>query len=189
MERSSPSDPRTILGSSLSGAPVRIFLTGLASAILSEKALDPEIKSYSDAIYVNYYLLGVSFMLVSKDGSKALKGFDAYSERLMVDSIDIYNPRSSGTADKSSNSVASTTSRDFMPYPRSSIDIARISSKDGETAAPTIFRITKLSTGKDFVSALGEPDRKGGGAGPANGSIGIWCEWKRDGIMVRSLKV
>jgi len=39
-------------------------------------------------------------------------------------------------------------------------------------------------TGKDFVAALGEPDRKGGGSGPSSGSIGIWVEWTRDGLMV-----
>ena len=40
------------------------------------------------------------------------------------------------------------------------------------------------ATGKDFVKVLGEPDRKGGGAGPSSGSIGIWCEWSKDGLMV-----
>jgi len=39
-------------------------------------------------------------------------------------------------------------------------------------------------SGKDFVEALLEPDRKGGGTGPSSGSIGIWCEWLKDGIMV-----
>ncbi|XP_006454648.1 hypothetical protein AGABI2DRAFT_189890 [Agaricus bisporus var. bisporus H97] len=40
------------------------------------------------------------------------------------------------------------------------------------------------TTGKEFVQALGEPDRKGGGTGPSSGSIDIWCEWTKDGIMV-----
>jgi len=31
---------------------------------------------------------------------------------------------------------------------------------------------------------MGEPERKGGGAGPASGSIGIWCDWPKEGIMI-----
>jgi len=38
--------------------------------------------------------------------------------------------------------------------------------------------------GKEFIALLGEPNRKGGGAGPSSGSIGIWVEWTRDGLMV-----
>ena len=37
---------------------------------------------------------------------------------------------------------------------------------------------------QELVSVLGEPDRKGGGAGPSTGSIGIWCEWSKDGLMI-----
>jgi len=54
---------------------------------------------------------------------------------------------------------------------------------DSSTRPPNV-EIKQQSTGKDFVRCLGEPDRKGGGAGPLSGSIGIWCEWSRDGVMV-----
>jgi len=44
--------------------------------------------------------------------------------------------------------------------------------------------ITPETIGKAFVEALGEPARKGGGSGPSSGSIGIWCEWPKAGLMV-----
>jgi hypothetical protein len=49
---------------------------------------------------------------------------------------------------------------------------------------PKSMSVSTESTGKDFVAALGEPDRKGGGAGPSSGSINIWCEWTKEGVMV-----
>jgi len=48
----------------------------------------------------------------------------------------------------------------------------------------SLFQVHPSTTGKDFVAYFGEPTRKGGGGGPAGGSIGIWCEWTDAGIMV-----
>ena len=62
---------------------------------------------------------------------------------------------------------------------------ADIRDKDGTPITrPSELSVLADTSGKDFVQALGEPDRKGGGAGPSSGSIGIWCEWSKDGVMV-----
>jgi hypothetical protein len=47
---------------------------------------------------------------------------------------------------------------------------------------PKSVSVSAETIGKDFVAELGEPDRKGGGAGPY--SINIWCEWTKEGVMV-----
>lgn len=177
-------DPRSILGFSISDPVVRIFLSGLANKTSSKQSGNPEIKGYSDAVYVNFYPLGISFMLTARDGSKSLREIDAYSDQLVIDSMDIYNTPPDQSSDKTKTTA--TTSQ-YTPYPESTIELPLIASKDDGENPTTTFRITNTTTGKDFVSALGEPERKGGGAGPSNGSIGIWCEWKSQGVMVRSV--
>lgn len=148
----------------------------------------PEVKSYPDAIYFNYFSLGLSLLFKPVDGYKpttGLKREELDDADLVLDEIDIYNvPKSSAntsTSAKPSNKSKPT----YATYPLTSLTLSLASSPSSEsTPRPTHFTITPETTGKDFVQSLGEPDRKGGGAGPSSGSIGIWCEWSKDGLMV-----
>jgi len=150
----------------------------------------PEIKSYSDAVYFNYFSLGLSILFSPDDGYKPKTGLklnDLKTENLSLDGIYIYNvPQKS--ADRAKGTSTRTAELAFSTYPAMpfnlSIDVFK-QDKDGKTIErPSQLQVNTNTSGKDFVRALGEPDRKGGGAGPSSGSIGIWCEWSKDGVMV-----
>ncbi|KAI0721222.1 hypothetical protein C8T65DRAFT_705270 [Cerioporus squamosus] len=164
---------------------VRESERALARRRTSYNATSPEVKSYSDAVYFNYYPLGLSLLFKPVDGYKPKTGLkleELQENKLVLDGIDIYNvpkPKAGANASRATKSPYTT-------YPVSPITFSLVplpADKDGKTRAETIS-ITPETTGKDFVLAMGEPDRKGGGAGPSSGSIGIWCEWSKDGVMV-----
>lgn len=162
----------------------------LSSLVSTTNANVPEIKSYPDAVYFNYFTLGLSLLFSPQNGYKPTTGLkkpDLEEENLVLDSMDVYNgPTNKTPAAKSSSARSSELA--FSTYPVSpfiltlSTDLEH--KDDKQKSRPSYFDITSETTGKDFVQCLGEPDRKGGGAGPSSGSIGIWCEWSNDGIMV-----
>ena len=96
---------------------------------------------------------------------------------LTLDRIDFYNT-------SSSKSNLSSKEQPYSSYPGLPITIPLQERNVGETPRPSEFVLQELSSGKDILATLGEPDRKGGGAGPSHGSIDIWCEWSKDGIMI-----
>jgi len=153
----------------------------------------PEVKSYPDAVYFNYYSLGLSLLFCPKNGYKPTTGMirdDLAQDHLMLDSIDFYNvPKPISSLTGGSTKVPRLAELAFSAYPISPLTLpltVQLQTKEGETAPirPSSFNVLPTTSGKDFVAVLGEPDRKGGGSGPSSGSIGIWCEWFRDGIMV-----
>lgn len=153
-------------------------LTGKAS---KPEAATPEVKSYSDAVYFNYYALGISLLFKPVNGyvpKTGLKLEELQTRSLVLDGVDIYNAPPS----KAGANASRATKSPYTSYPLSptTLSLATIEGKD----RPQSFNVIQQTTGKDFVSTLGEPDRKGGGAGPSSGSIGIWCEWTKDGVMV-----
>ncbi|OBZ78551.1 hypothetical protein A0H81_00976 [Grifola frondosa] len=109
-----------------------------------------------------------------------MKREDLSDGDLVLDGIDIYNvPKSKSMPSSKSKSI-------YSSYPISPIILTLAPSPpdDNGKSRPTSFDVTPETTGKDFVQSMGEPERKGGGAGPSSGSIGIWCEWSKDGVMV-----
>ncbi|KAH9944032.1 uncharacterized protein BXZ73DRAFT_87005 [Epithele typhae] len=85
---------------------------------------------------------------------------DIQSGNLVLDGIDIYNvppPKAGANASRATKSQYTT----YPHFPSRSPSFQS-------------FQITGETTGKNFVSTMGEPDRKGGGAGPSSGSIDIW---------------
>jgi hypothetical protein len=145
-------------------------------------AVTPEIKSYSDAVYFNYYHIGLSIMFVPRSGYKPVnvnKAEDLSSDLLSIDSIDLYHTPSTplSTATKAPSSPYST----FAGLP---IELKLHSPTLMNEIRHTELVVTAKSTGKDIVAILGEPDRKGGGSGPTSGSINIWCEWSKEGFMI-----
>ena len=153
-------------------------------------ASSPDVKSYSDVVYFNFYPLGISLLFVPMNGYKPKAGLrlDGLQQGdLILDSIDIYNvPKTDETDGGESKPLRSEFA--FMTFPVSPITLpitAQLEDSDGKPPVrPPCIDVTSESTGKDLVQALAEPDRKGGGAGPLSGSINIWCEWSKDGLMV-----
>ncbi|KAG2159702.1 uncharacterized protein EDB93DRAFT_8143 [Suillus bovinus] len=177
-------DIQSLLGANPSADSITEFLKDLVQH--SNTSLTaPDVKSYSDAVYFNYYPLGVSFLFSPQNGYKPTGGLkleDLQVDSLVLDSINIYNsPKPKATPAKKTTS-SRTAELAFSTYPMSKWTL---SFPPGASASDeSSIEISLTTNGKDFVSCLGEPDRKGGGAGPSAGSIGIWCEWSKHGIMV-----
>jgi hypothetical protein len=126
----------------------------------SEINVVPEVKEYPDAVYYNYFQLGISILFQPAAGYKPGDDSQPDTSKLSLQSIDVYNDSEVKYATYPSYPLV------FAPSPVKTISI------------------TPQTSGKDFVQALGEPERKGGGNGPMSGSIGIWCEWSKLGLMV-----
>ncbi|KAJ3569419.1 hypothetical protein NP233_g5058 [Leucocoprinus birnbaumii] len=181
---------KDLLGLRPTAPTISQYIVSLAEAAKASESIAPDIKSYSDAVYFNYYSLGTSLVFVPNDGYKPKTGLklgELQQDKLLLDSIDIYNVPKSETKNadktKSSRSVLSFTA--FPTFPISLPITANLKDKDGKPVErPSQLDVTLETSGKDFVGAFGEPDRKGGGAGPSSGSINIWCEWSKDGLMV-----
>ena len=180
---------RQLLGLRPSSPHLAHFLSSLAN---SGSVPVPDVKSYPDAVYLNYYTLGFSLLFSPLPGYKPAVGAtlaQMVDEKLALDSIDVYNipPRASTNARSSGTStrIAELVFSSF-PLPSLVLDVGgETEDKDGKTQTrPDHLNVTRDTTGKDFVACLGEPKRKGGGGGPSSGSIGIWCEWSKDGLMV-----
>lgn len=175
---------QTLLGANPSADSITVFLKDLVQHSNTSLTV-PDVKSYSDAVYFNYYPLGISFLFIPQNGYKPTGGLkleDLQVDSLVLDSINIYNaPKHKATTTKTITS-SRTAELAFSTYSMSkwNLSLAPEASASNESS----IEISLTSNGKDFVSCLGEPDRKGGGAGPSSGSIGIWCEWLKHGIMV-----
>jgi hypothetical protein len=153
----------------------------------------PEVKSYPDAVYFNYYSLGLSLLFCPRKAYRpttGLKREDLKLDDLTLDSIDIYNvPEPISSLKREGAKLPRVAELAFSAHPVSPLTLfltALPPLKEVETALarPSSFDVLPTTSGKDFVAVLGEPDRKGGGTGTSSGSIGIWCEWSKDGIMV-----
>jgi len=164
----------------------------LASLANHASTPTPNVKSYPDAVYMNYYALGLSLLFSPLPGYKPKTGLalsELDKDQLVLDSIDIYNiPKGASSEPKSKGTSSRTAELVFSSFPLFPIVLdvgGEVKDKDSNVLAhPSQLQVAPQTTGKDLVQCLGEPDRKGGGAGPSSGSIGIWCEWSKDGIMV-----
>ncbi|KAH9009554.1 hypothetical protein EDB83DRAFT_2234719 [Lactarius deliciosus] len=169
---------RDLLGRTPSSQQLTEYLSTLSATIPT-----PEVKAYPDAVYFNYYPLGLSLLFVPVNGYKPRPNAprqDLLDTHLVLDGVDIYNSAKSSNLTGETGSQRST----YSPYPITPIVIAISPETRGDIARPSFLNITQRMVGKEFVALLGEPDRKGGGSGPSSGSIGIWVEWTRDGLMV-----
>ncbi|KAJ7076568.1 hypothetical protein B0H15DRAFT_593586 [Mycena belliarum] len=183
----SPFNVHSLLGVHPSSSALADYL-----ASLSATAVEPEIKSYSDAVYFNYYALGLSLLFTPKNGYKPTPGLSRSALRdtdMVLEGLDLYNiPKPAASDPKAKGTSARKAELAFSTYPGTPLVLALASSgtdKGGKALVrPEQLLVSTKTTGKDFVACLGEPARKGGGAGPLSGSIGIWCEWTRDGLMV-----
>ncbi|KAJ3727244.1 hypothetical protein DFJ43DRAFT_1195284, partial [Lentinula guzmanii] len=137
-------------------------------------------------VYYNFHALGLSLLFKPTDGYKPRTGLarsELMEDKLVLDSLDIYNIPASTSDSKGFQKKREETA--FATYPMSPVilNLTHPEEEEGKNL-PHSLQISKESTGKDFVQGLREPDRKGGGSGPFSGSIGIWCEWTKHGILV-----
>ena len=170
-------DVTRLLGVKPSSTTLSEFIATAAS-LTSKKDLTPEVKSYPDAVYFNYFALGLSLLFKPVDGYKPQIGLsiaDLQLEDLVVDGVDLYN-----ASKQPQNARKSKPSYSSYPVDTLELKLTPIPGKD----RPASMVVKSPTTGKEFVECMGEPERKGGGAGPSSGSIGIWCEWSKDGVMV-----
>ncbi|KAK8861260.1 hypothetical protein IAR55_002079 [Kwoniella newhampshirensis] len=148
-------------------------ITAFLSLLSSPSPLPPpDIKSYPDAIYHNYYSLGLSLCFLPSKG---------------LDSVDIYNtPSTSSTTPpppppqrnrfKKEEPTYSPPPTIELHFPTTTLTLPPV--KEGEEATemsrpPTVV-LKPNSVGRQLVSCLGEPSRKGSG-----GWTGIWLEWSK----------
>jgi hypothetical protein len=134
--------------------------------------MKPEVKAYPDVIYHNYYKLGVSLCFIPSTGSKFKK--DPKKDDLRLDSIDIYNVPAEVQSRPPEKKAFSTPSKTtFSTFPLFPILIPS-STSDPE------FSLITTSTGKDIVTHLQEPAKKGGG----KLWLDVWFEYPQLGIQV-----
>ncbi|KAL4069729.1 hypothetical protein V8B97DRAFT_1969017 [Scleroderma yunnanense] len=170
---------RDLLGSSPSADSITRYLETIVQHASITDVLVPEVKVYPDMVYFNYHKLGISLQFSPRQGYKptfGLKREQLKDDCLSLEGIDVYN----------SNVKPGTLNQPaFSPFPLLPLRIPlETSPGNSRGSRPSTISIAANTTGKEFVSWLGEPSRKGGGAGPLSGSINIWCEWSEDGLMV-----
>ncbi|KIK80399.1 hypothetical protein PAXRUDRAFT_15817 [Paxillus rubicundulus Ve08.2h10] len=175
---------KDLLGSPPSANVISEYLERLSDLVSATDSLIPEVKSYSDIVYFNYVELGISLQFSPCGAYRPANGLvreQLNDDCLQLEAVDIYNVPSV--------KLGGTTRSVFSTHPCSPLKISLETCSSSENAPGTgatssVITIARDTTGKDFVSWLGEPSRKGGGTGPSTGSIGIWCEWCKQGIMV-----
>ncbi|KAH7885914.1 hypothetical protein F5I97DRAFT_1172009 [Phlebopus sp. FC_14] len=176
------SNIKDFLGSSPTANNIAKYLTRLAELTTASNSLVPEVKSYPDVVYFNYHKLGLSLQFSPRNGYKPARGLrreELRDEGLVLDGIDIYNIPE-GRATKPGGTSSRSAEVAFSTHPRSPLVIPVETVSSGRS----VIHVAANTTGKELVGWLGEPSRKGGGAGPSSGSIGIWCEWSKAGMMI-----
>lgn len=173
-----PTHLSQLIGKDPGSEAITTHISHLCSLVPSASTI-PEVKSYPDAVYFNYFPLGLSLLFKPVNGYKPQTGRkreDLRDADLILDGVDIYNVVPSKPGATSRHKSAYST------YPVETVTVPLVDVPD--KPRPAAMQVQRTTIGKDFVTTLGEPDRKGGGAGPSSGSIGIWCEWSKDGVMV-----
>lgn len=150
-----------LLGKSLDHPDTFDFQNTLKSSTAGSTART-ETKWYPDVVYINHYSCGISLCCSPLNGSKLNKEWT--ESDVILESIDIYNPLLPLVPTPSTSSTKPV----FSPYPSLPLSMT------------PRFSLTTSSTGKDLVSALQEPSKKGGGVG----WVDVWLEWEAIGIQV-----
>ena len=155
---------------------VEEYVASLSSLANTGSSGKTQIKAYPDAVFVNYHNFGCSIEYRPTNSYKPSSNIqsitDLQTNNLALDKIDIYNSphedESASPSPPTSKKTRSKTTPTFAKYPSLPLTITF-------SHEPKSMSVSTNSTGKDFIAALGEPDRKGGGSGPSSGSINIWC--------------
>ena len=146
-----------LLGSNPESEGIQKWISSLQN-IQGGTPLKPDIKVFQELVYHSYPNLGLSLEYLKT------------AERITLDAIHIYNRHGQHGEN------ADGTFNGYLDLP---ITLSR-----GDDPNRISISVASGMTAKEFVEALGEPSRKGGGQGPSSGSINIWCDWTNIGLMV-----
>lgn len=175
-------DLHPLLGLSPSSTLLSKQLLNLSLAASLPTTPPPQLKSYPDAVYWNYHLLGISLVFHPTTTSYKPKIGASLDQldlsKLRLAQIDVYNHQSQlqdpNTAPTKRPSALNPTYAAFPAYPL----LLRLPANS--SSSTTHFPLLPNTIGSTLVTTLGEPDRKGGG----EGSIGVWTEWTSEGALV-----
>ncbi|EST04539.1 hypothetical protein PSEUBRA_006283 [Kalmanozyma brasiliensis GHG001] len=140
--------------------PSQPELQALLNQGRSDKSADlvePEVKAYPDIVYHNYPALGLSFQF--EPATSKTDASKANLQDLRLAAIDVY----SGHEDKR-----------WTCFP--ALPLTLKAARTDAVTHPLEVSIKSDTKGKDLVTDLGEPHRKGGGAGDRSGPA-AWMEW------------
>lgn len=116
-----------------------------------------EAKTYPDAIYHNYYALGVSLCFLPSG----------------LDSIDIFNPRPSTASSTVAPGKYAPPHDLVLAFADPEVVLPPRTKGEKEVRYPRPdLTVGRETPGREIVRALGEPSRKGAG-----GWVGVWLEW------------
>lgn len=185
-------DLHPLLGLSPSSTLLSRALASLSSAAALDSTPVPQVKAYSDSVYFNYHQLGLSLVYHPTTSSyrpktgTPLEGLEL--QKLRLAQIDVYNhesrledPNSTSGLKPPRPSALNPTYSAFPSFPiLLRLPVSHSPSSLATTPSSPHFSLLATTQGAQFVSSLGEPDRKGGG----EGSIGVWTEWTSEGVLV-----
>ncbi|TNY19126.1 hypothetical protein DMC30DRAFT_354437 [Rhodotorula diobovata] len=198
MAADKPTRPGTelhaLLGLSPSAPQLAAFLSDLESSTSHPAPPPPEVKPYSDIVYLNYRHIGLSLSFAPSAGyrpspTSSLDDIrrEGDAGRLKCTGVDLYNhdaaarppPRDKGKAPRQR---AEDRWERFPAYPVL-LPSPSSSASSSSPANPAPFPLDPTTTGSSLLSHLGEPTRKGGGSS-STPALGIWTEWTPLGVMV-----
>lgn len=166
-------DLQPLLGLKPDDETLKIALT----ALFPGRSIVADTKSYPDAVYQNYYSLGIS--LCFEPSSASSKEFHCVT-------VDVFNTPSpgSGTSAGGRAPKGPTYEETSLPlvFEFAEKEIVLPPRKQGEKEMrlprePWI-EVSNSTTGREIVRSLGEPSRKGSGSW-----VGVWLEWNSVGLL------
>ncbi|BGP37550.1 hypothetical protein JCM10450v2_001465 [Rhodotorula kratochvilovae] len=194
-EQSTPAGTQLhpLLGLSPSSPQLAAFLASLSPS--SASAPEPEVKAYSDIVYLNYRPLGLSLAFSPSDGYRparttTLADLRTEDARLTCTGIDLYNHDPAAAKAQDKGKARARDEDRWGAFPAYPVVLPSPPAPSSSTAPapasnappPAPFPLTPSTTGAALLAAYGEPTRKGGGSS-STPSLGIWTEWTPQGLM------
>ncbi|GFZ42925.1 hypothetical protein JCM24511_00643 [Saitozyma sp. JCM 24511] len=176
----SPAALSAAFGNPPSSSAVTSFLS-----TLSGSPVQPVIKSYPDATFHSYHPLGFDLVYHPSTSQTAQS---STAGQLVLDTIDLYNPLppppapTTSSRTKRSGPIYSTPSLPItFHFPGSTLTLPppKPGGSSREISRPKSLEVGQHTTGREFVSAFGEPSKKGGGTG----WVPPFLEWSRVEIL------
>lgn len=145
------------------------------SALFPGRSLLADTKTYPDAVYQNYYALGLSLCFEPAAGTQDFR---------MV-TVDVFNgtpgaATSAGGRKPKGPEYAETSLPLVLDFAETEIVLPPHKPGEKETRLPREPKVEvgRNTKGREIVRCLGEPSRKGSGSW-----VGVWLEWNAVGLV------
>jgi hypothetical protein len=168
-------------------APSSTAVSSLLST-LSGSPVQPVVKSYPDATFHSYPPLGFDLVYHPSPATSTRTTQKSAASQLVLDTIDLYNP----LPPRPAPTISSRTKRSGPIYSPPSLPITfhfpgstltlpphKPGESSREISRPDSLEVGQRTIGREFVSAFGEPSKKGGGTG----WVPPFLEWIRVEIL------